>query len=89
MHEVFLCKPTRPPAPLPHQTCSVRLPLWRKSSQFFSLTRDHVAAVLNDTAVYRWQVGMWDVHQDGNGGRHGMAMARWTGHPLKQSRACN
>ena len=44
----------------------MRLPLWRKSSQFFSLTRDHVAAVLNDTAVYRWQVGMWDVHQDGN-----------------------
>ena len=26
---------------------------WRKSSQFIGLTRSHVAAVLNDTEVYR------------------------------------
>ena len=48
--------------PSGHQTCPVSLASWRKSSQFFSMTRHHVAAVLNDTAVYRWRVGMhWGV----------------------------
>lgn len=44
-----------PCPPSIHQTCPVSLASWRKSSQFFSMTGHHVAAVLNDTAVYRWQ----------------------------------
>lgn len=39
--------------PTPPQTEHMNAGHWRKSSQFIGLTRSHVAAVLNDTEVYR------------------------------------